>query len=182
MNKSSAFFRLKCKWIKSQRRLTRHLVYVVTSFAEVKMKPLWTKELIKNIYKSSTVGTNDKYQPLSLVPPSSMVICSASSESDSSMVWLERSVNDRRFLILFIFSMAGRCGACETHTHTHTNAVNVRPGVAPKTTFHKSVGARRQQVEIADNLLLCSDRPHEWSTAPFNPILIRSTTAWAGHA
>lgn len=55
--------------------------------------------------------------PLSLVPPSSMVICSASSDKDSSMVWLERSVNDRRFLIRFIFSIAGQCKpAANTHT------------------------------------------------------------------
>ncbi|TNN47537.1 hypothetical protein EYF80_042258 [Liparis tanakae] len=51
---------------------------------------------------------NDFFVPLSFVPPSSTVICSASSERDSSTLWLERSVKDRRFLILFIFSMAGR--------------------------------------------------------------------------
>ncbi|KAG7281040.1 hypothetical protein CRUP_016672 [Coryphaenoides rupestris] len=38
-------------------------------------------------------------------PFSSMVICSASSERDSSMVWLPRRVWDRRRLNRFIFSM-----------------------------------------------------------------------------
>lgn len=61
-----------------------------------------------------------KILPLSLVPPSSMVICSASSDRDSSMVWLERSVNDRRFLILFIFSITGLYVACRTHRSTQS--------------------------------------------------------------
>lgn len=50
--------------------------------------------------------------PLSFRPFSSMVICSASSDSDSSMVWLPRSVWERRRLKRFIFSMelSGRGG------------------------------------------------------------------------
>lgn len=64
--------------------------------------------------------------PLSLVPPSSMVICSASSDRDSSMVWLERSVNDRRFLILFIFSIAGQSAACGKH---RTHIINIHSAV-----------------------------------------------------
>lgn len=45
------------------------------------------------------------HSPLSLLLFSSMVICSASSDRDSSMVWLPRSVSDKRLLNRFIFSM-----------------------------------------------------------------------------
>lgn len=73
---------------------------------------------VSNLKTPHDTFINDviRHWPLSLVPPSSMVICSASSDKDSSMVWLERSVNDRRFLIRFIFSIAGQCKpAANTH-------------------------------------------------------------------
>ena len=48
--------------------------------------------------------------PLSLLLLSSMVICSASSDRDSSMVWLPRSVRERRLLNFFILSMERSSG------------------------------------------------------------------------
>lgn len=56
--------------------------------------------------------TDNTNVPLSFRPFSSIVICSASSDSDSSMVWLPRSVWERRRLNLFIFSreLSGRGG------------------------------------------------------------------------
>lgn len=56
--------------------------------------------------------SGDRNLPLSFRPFSSMVICSASSDRDSSTVWLPRSVWERRRLNLFIFSreLSGRGG------------------------------------------------------------------------
>ncbi len=59
--------------------------------------------------------------PLSFRPFSSMVICSASSDKDSSIVWLPRRVWERRRLNRFIFSMelSGRGGLRTTDKRIH---------------------------------------------------------------
>lgn len=76
-------------------------------------------------YRQQTIGT---HSPLSLLLFSSMVICSASSESDSSIVWLPRRVSDKRLLNLFILSIGlwGRGGLRE---HTHTQSVLIIIGL-----------------------------------------------------